>query len=82
VSDGFSYVGTTENTFMQIILNSGEEKFVPAYSLDSLIEGKKIAAFLRSDGWVQVDRDPIRKGSPVTWTGYRWSDFMSRRSSY
>ena len=65
---------------MLVIFANGEEQVVPAYKLDSLIQEKKIIAFLRSDGWVQVDRDPVRKGEPLTWSGNRWSDFMSKRT--
>jgi hypothetical protein len=65
---------------MLVIFTNGEEQNVPAYKLESLIQEKKITAFLRTDGWVQVGRDPIRKGEPLTWAGNRWSDFMSRRS--
>jgi len=65
---------------MLVIFTNGEEKDVPAYTLDNLIQGKRIIAFFRSDGWAQIDRDPIRKGPPASWAGIRWSDFMSRRS--
>jgi len=66
---------------MSVIFANGEAKVVPAYMLDYLIRENKIIAFLRSDGWVQLDRDPIRKsqqslGKP----GDRWSDFMFKRS--
>jgi hypothetical protein len=32
--------------------------------LDKLIESGRIAAFMRSSGWVDIARDPIRKQSP------------------
>jgi hypothetical protein len=65
---------------MSVIFANGEERIVPAYMLDYLIAEKKIVAFFRSDGWVQVGRDPIRKGQqPLTKTGDRWSDFMFKR---
>jgi hypothetical protein len=67
---------------MMVIFVNGEEKIVPEYKLDGLIQDKKISAFLRSDGWVQVGRDPIRQGRPLTWSGGRWSDFMTKRSRY
>jgi hypothetical protein len=56
----------TERTAREIpvIFCNGEDKTVPATMLDALIRGKRIVAFLRSDGWVQVDRDPIRKARP------------------
>jgi hypothetical protein len=66
---------------MLVIFANGEDKIVPAYKLDTLIQEKKIIAFYRSDGWVEVGRDPIRKGQPQTWSGNRWSDFLPKRSS-
>lgn len=66
---------------MSVIFVNGEEKIVPAYMLDYLIREKKIVAFLRSDGWVQVGRDPIRKvQQPLSTRGNRWSDFMFKRA--
>jgi hypothetical protein len=66
---------------ISVIFANGDEKSVPAYMLDYLIREKKIVAFLRADGWVQVDRDPIRKAQqPLTRSGDRWSDFMFKRS--
>lgn len=63
-----------------VIFINGDEKIVPSYMLDYLIREKKIVAFLRSSGWVQIGRDPIRKSQqPLTRTGERWSDFMFKR---
>ena len=71
----------TEKTSMSVIFANGEDRVVPAYMLDYLIRGKKIVAFFRSEGWVQVDRDPVRKGQlPLIGTGARWNDFMFERS--
>jgi hypothetical protein len=68
---------------MSVILVNGEEKIVPAYMLDYLIREKKIVAFLRTDGWVRIGRDPIRKGQlPLIRTGDRWSDFMFKRTGH
>ena len=68
---------------MSVIFANGEEMDVPAYMLDYLIREKKIVSFLRSDGWVQVDRDPIRKSQlPLLRTGERWSDFMFKRTAH
>ena len=64
-----------------VIATNGEEKKVPEYMLDYLIREKKIVAFLRSDGWVQIGIDPIRKAQQkLTRAGSRWSDFMFKRS--
>jgi hypothetical protein len=63
-----------------VIFANGDERTVPSYMLDYLIREKKIVAFLRSSGWVQVDRDPIRKAQqPLAKTGSRWNDFMFKR---
>ncbi len=62
---------------MSVIFTNGEEKNVPPYMLDYLIREEKIVAFFRSEGWVQLDRDPIRKvQQPLSKDGSRWSDFM------
>lgn len=66
---------------MSVIIVNGEERVVPAYMIDYLIREKRIIAFLRSDGWVHVGHDPIRKGQqPLTKAGGRWGDFMFKRS--
>ena len=68
---------------MSVIFANGEERNVPAYMLDYLIRENKIVAFLRSDGWVQIGRDPIRKRQlPLIKPGDRWSDFMFKRSEH
>ena len=75
--------GATEKGSMSVILTNGEEKVVPAYMLDYLIREDKIVAFQRSDGWVQIGRDPIRKSQlPLINTGERWSDFMFKRTEH
>ena len=67
---------------MPVIFTNGEERIVPAYMLDYLMRENKIVAFLRSDGWVQIGRDPVRKGQlPLIRSGDRWSDFMFKRSN-
>ncbi|WP_129126618.1 GSU3473 family protein [Geomonas oryzae] len=64
-----------------VIFENGEEKNVPSYMLDYLIRERKIVAFLRSSGWVEIGRDPIRKSQqPLTRSGERWSDFLFKRS--
>jgi hypothetical protein len=65
---------------ISVIFTNGDERKVPAYMLDYLIREKRIVAFLRSSGWVQIGRDPIRKSQqPLTKAGDRWSDFMFKR---
>lgn len=66
---------------ISVIFANGDERQVPAYMIDYLIREKKITAFQRSEGWVQVGRDPIRKAQqPLTRSGERWSDFLFKRS--
>jgi hypothetical protein len=65
---------------MSVIFTSGEEREVPAYMLEYLIRENKIVAFQRSDGWVHIGKDPIRKSQlPLIRPGDRWSDFMFKR---
>ena len=66
--------GTTEHSGMKmsVIFANGEVGTVPKDILDHAIRGKKIIAFLRSSGWVQIDRDPIRKAErPLKGSGKR-----------
>ena len=42
-------------------LTDGKEVEVLSYALDYLIATKMITAFLRSDGWVTIGEDKIRK---------------------
>jgi hypothetical protein len=66
---------------ISVIFANGDEGNVPAYMLDYLIREGKIVAFLRTDGWVQIGRDPIRSAQlPLTKSGDRWSDFLFKRS--
>lgn len=61
---------------MSVIFADGEVGSVPKDILDDLIRGKKIIAFLRSSGWVQIDRDPTRKAPrPLTNSSKRSGDF-------
>jgi hypothetical protein len=57
---------------MTVIFPNGEIGAVPKDILDDSIRTKKIIAFLRSSGWVQIDRDPIRKAQrPFASSGKR-----------
>lgn len=65
---------------ISVIFENGEERSVPAYMLDYLIRERRIVAFLRADGWVQIGKDPIRKSQlPLTRPGERWNDFLFKR---
>jgi len=60
---------------MTVIFPNGEVGTVPKDILDDSIRGKRIIAFLRSSGWVQIDRDPTRKEqSTVTGSDKRAGD--------
>jgi hypothetical protein len=42
-------------------LKNGTEQTFPDYVLDHVIKKKQISAFERSDGWVEIGRDPVRR---------------------
>jgi len=66
-----------ENLGMKIpvIFVTGEVGNVNRSTLNSLIQEKTIVAFRRSDGWVQIACDPIRKTQePLTRPGNRQDD--------
>lgn len=63
-----------------VIYEGGKDGSVLPYMLHYLIREKKVVAFLRSSGWVQVDRDPIRRSQhPLLSPGRRWGDDMLNR---
>jgi hypothetical protein len=63
-----------------VIFANGNEATVPTYVLDYLIKEKKIIAFQRTDGWVRIGQDPIRRAQqPLQRPGARWSDFLYKR---
>lgn len=67
---------------IKVVFVNGNEAVVPSYVLDYLIKENKISAFQRSDGWVQIGADPIRRGQkPLEHAGSRWSDFLYKRPS-
>ena len=73
--DGF----ITENVEMRIpvIFVNGQVGHIHAATLDHLILEKEIVAFRRSEGWVQVGYDPIRKAQrPSTRPGFRRDDLL------
>ena len=60
---------------IQVIYDNGIAGIAFSTALDHLIEMKEIVAFCRSDGWVRIDRDPIRKRQhPFEGPGKRLSD--------
>jgi len=44
-----------------VMYRDGKVGMVDHTKLDSLIRSKKITQFMRSEGWVSIDTDPIRK---------------------
>ena len=46
---------------IHVIFSNGIARNIPAYMLEQLIREKRIIAFRRADGWVNVSRDPVRK---------------------
>jgi hypothetical protein len=55
--------------FIKVMYQNNEIEMVEASQLDTLISSNKIKKFLRSDGWVTVGIDPIRKESKVNYKG-------------
>lgn len=45
---------------IQVLYDDGSSGMVKPYMLDKLLDEKKVASFLRSDGWAVVGRDLIR----------------------
>jgi putative NADH-flavin reductase len=67
---------------MSVIFANGEVGTVLKDKLDHAIREKKIIAFLRSSGCVQIDRDPIRKEQSIfTGSDRRTGDSSGRLSS-
>lgn len=58
-----------------VIFTNGEIGNIHGSTLDYLIRGNDIAAFRRSEGWVQVGRDQIRESQELFRAkGKRWDD--------
>lgn len=66
---------------MSVIFANGEIGTVLKDNLDDSIREKKVIAFLRSSGWVQIDRDPIRKAQrPLASSGKKDGKSMPKRT--
>ena len=48
---------------IKVLFDDGSKALVDDSQLALLIQERKIIQFLRSDGWVQIDTDPIRRCS-------------------
>jgi hypothetical protein len=48
-----------------VMYTNGKTGIVENYQLDDLIVSGKIKKFRRSDGWVVVGKDPIRKADEL-----------------
>ena len=55
--------------FIKVMYQTNEIDMVESSQLDTLISSNKIKKFLRSEGWVTVGIDPIRKESKVNYKG-------------
>jgi putative NADH-flavin reductase len=68
---------------ISVIFASGEVGTILKDNLDAAIRGENILAFLRSSGWVQIDRDPIRKEPrPFASSGKRDGKFIFKRTNH
>jgi hypothetical protein len=45
---------------IQVVWTNSHYDYIKDFRLDSLIESRKVARFLRSSGWVTIGVDPIR----------------------
>ena len=54
---------------IKVMYQNNEIEMVEAFQLDKLISSNEIKKFLRSEGWVTVGIDPIRKESRVNYKG-------------
>ena len=54
---------------IKVMYQNNEKGMVEDYQLDELISSKKIKKFLRSEGWVTIGVDPIRKESRIDFEG-------------
>jgi len=54
---------------IKVMYQNNEIEMVEASQLESLISSNKIKKFLRSDGWVTVGIDPIRKETKINHKG-------------
>lgn len=59
---------------IQVVYQDGRHDMVKPVLLDRLIEGQEIAQFRRTEGWVAVGVDPVRK------RGRRMYSIPERRS--
>ena len=48
---------------INVIYRDGSIDIVNSSALAYLIKNKEIFAFCRTDGWIRIDRDPVRKGN-------------------
>jgi len=65
----------SETFQIKVIYNNGNAGSAFLSNLDRLINMNEIVAFCRSDGWVRIDSDQIRKRSqPFEGPGKRFDD--------
>jgi len=63
---------------IQVIFANGEVGYVTGDTLDHLIRENEVAAFRRSEGWVQVSCETIRRSQqPSMRSGNRQGDLTS-----
>jgi len=68
---------------IHVILTNNDTGNVNGDTLDNLLRKKEVVAFRRSEGWVQIGRDPIRNAQqPLTKSRDRRCDFISKRTEY
>jgi hypothetical protein len=54
---------------IRIMYNDGNFDIIKPGLLNALIEKEAITSFKRSDGWIVIGRDPIRRGGNRAYAG-------------
>lgn len=54
---------------IRVLYHDGRFDMVKQWTLDLLLEQKKLRSFLRSGGWVRIGRDPLRSSSASNYHG-------------
>jgi hypothetical protein len=57
--------------YIQVLDNSGAERFIEEEHLESSISSGEVVAFRRSDGWMKVPEEPVRSELPEVESHYR-----------
>ena len=59
------FLGNTEHSYIDVILEDGTYHHFTPRVLKVLLESHRVHKFKRSDGWATVGVDPVRARKPV-----------------